>query len=59
MPCQVIPSIFSGFMRESAAPVWVQEPFSNLFFFILSASIIYVFFKLILYVRPMLVFVGC
>lgn len=45
-PRQVIPSIFSGVMREAAAPVWVQEPFSNFLFFVLTASIGYVFFKL-------------
>lgn len=45
---QVIPSIFSGIMRESAAPVWVQEPWNNFLFFILASSIGYVFYKLVL-----------
>ncbi len=42
----VIPSIFSNIMREQAAPISVQEPFSTFMFFILASSIGYVFFKL-------------
>lgn len=39
-------------MRESAAPLWVQEPFSTTMFFVLSASIFYVLYKLVRGERP-------
>lgn len=48
----VIPSIFSGLMRQSAAPIWVQEPFSNFLFFVLTACIGYVFVKIALGEKP-------